>query len=257
MSLKTAVVGSSKKPAQKKNGTTETTKKAFDATLFNAGVAGYLRSAGHIPVTGDYMQHEAFNQAIEMWEINNAAARDSYDNAVEAISAFKSWLDSAGWHYVKAQTFHMVSLYVEVTMATPAGQLTIGATVEPYVLDHSTVMRDVKEHLQEQIRKAFPGSSKPQVARNNGNEEEEQERAIEKATCHTLRVYQYSGKRVYSVIPDSGPWQQYGIPLYNDVAGDFEVDLPKTDGEYEIDWEVEYELKPNGKPRRVVTISAE
>lgn len=255
MSSNPVVRGSSKKQAQTKSGPTVGKKEErFDPVLFKAGVAGYLRSKGYTTDSQAQME-EWSNQAVEMWEIATTIQAENYANAVDALAAFKVWLDESGWTYQKPMTYHFVNLFVSVTMTTPAGTLTVGATVEPYIEDHAKVIRDVKEHLQAQIRSTFPTKSNgAKPAARQGDSEDE---APENETVHAemLRVSRYNGKVVYHCMPEDGKWTQYGIPLYKDIAKENDIELPKEEGEYDVSWDIEYELKPDGRPRRVVAIT--
>jgi len=256
MKRKSAVLGSSNEAQQLPGGDTAL-KQPFDELMFQAGVAGYLRTAKHIPLEGDYTQQEAFSQAIELFEIQGGKWAKDYPSAIDALIGFKTWLDSSGWKYEKAKTYVLNTITVSVTMPTPSGQLTVSMVVEPLINNHAQVIRDAKDYLEEQVKKTFGGNGKREMPATNGESASKQEAETDRDHCSVLVVKHYKGKTYWNAIPDEGKWTKFGIPLYSDVARKFKIALPDEDGEYDIDWDIDYELKEDGKPLRVTDIYTE
>lgn len=262
----TTDAGSSAGKAQKKNGATVKNIREikFDKGLFIGGVAGYLRSMEPpaIPFDGEYAKEPALEQAVEMMIIYYGKELEDFGDAVTALAAFKQWLDDTDWHYQKPLIYNINNITVTLGMTVPSGTLTVSMNVDDLVGDPARVIREVKDELQAALSAAFAGTIErrrplPETEKPNRNSKaksDEPQYETEEVHVTGMRVKKYENKWYWNLMPDEGKWQQYGIPLYSDVAKKFDVKLPQESGEYDIDWIVTYELKEDGKPRRVIEI---
>ncbi len=246
------VRGSSPKTVQKSSGDTAK-KKPLDEKLFKAAVAAKLREIGAIGENEDYLNHPALEEAIVLFEVGLGKLLPQYDNAVQASAAFNDWIDETGYRYEPAPLYRIEQYTITATAVTKSGTISIASTITPLVSEHADAIRAAKNELQEIFNAVFVGVSsanKSLSAPQSGKVEY----TIEEVEVNTLRVSVYNDKIVYHAMPVEGNWTQYGIPLYADVARKFGIELPDEEGEYEISWHAAYELRPDGKPRRVVEI---
>lgn len=248
-----AARGSSPKAPQKKSGDT-VSRKPVDQKLFKAAAAAKLREIDVIGENEDYLNHPALTQAIEVWENTTGKIVAEYDNAVVASAAFNDWIDENGYEYQAPVLYRIEEYTLTLSVPTKSGNVSLSASVTPLVDDHAAIIKALKKELTDVFSKSFPAPAQqnlPETGKTNGKTEY----AIEEVQIEALRVSFYNGKVVYHAMPSEGNWTQYGIPLYGDIAKKFGIELPDEEGDYEVSWNVKYELKPDGKPRRVVEIS--
>lgn len=261
MNSKQKVTGSSAKNQPAKSGDIVKDKKAFDGKLFAAGTAGVLRSHEVIPDEGDYMADPVYQAAHMQFILETGTVAEEYPSAVAAIEAFQTWCETTEWTYSPPIFFVVTGFTISMTMSAPLGMLGVSMTIEPVGDDHAAAIRGAKDHLQAELGKVFKTalekakSKMPAKRETDEDEDEEPEYDVETTECHILRVSKDDKGLRYHAMPVSGKWVKYGIPLYKDIASKEGQKLPKESGEYEINWEVEYELKEDGKPRRVISIN--
>jgi hypothetical protein len=249
----TAERGSSASKAQKDAGKA-TSKKPVDLKLFAAAAASKLREIGVIKEDEEYEQHPALKEAVELFEIANFKMVNSYDNAVEASAAFNNYIDSVGYEYVEPVLYRLDGFTIGVSVPTKSGTLSLSADIIPLTDDHAAAISAAKKMMRDLFNGAFangvtrtlPETTKP--AGKKTYETDEKEISI-------LRVGTYNNKTVYHCIPVEGKWIQFGIPLYPDVAKAEGIELPEEEGEYDVAWNATYELKDDGKPRRIISLT--
>jgi hypothetical protein len=249
-SKKGGATGSSASEAATKSGQTTPKKKPIDLKLVYAAIASELRERDIIPAEGEFREHWAFEQACEMFEIERAKLIPEYANAVEAATAFSEWIATTEHVFAEPQLFTVTGWTVTLTIPVQSGSVSLGVDFEPNVKDIDKVIQQVKRQLAETFNRNWTAPKKEIKQGSNGSSTDYK---IEQVEIVNIRVEEKSdGALRYFAMPGKGPWKTYGIPLYKDVAEKMEIELPDEGGEYDWSAMIEYELKPDGKPRRVI-----
>lgn len=246
-----------------KDGTVEKPKakqNPFDDKLFRAAVESYVKTNGIL--TEENSQDDinrCVSELVEMWEIKNLAddkEKTSFGSTVAAVMDFQEYMQTIEYTYEPPVFFVVNNFNISMTMNTPSGSLTIGMQFAPTSFEYDETIRKAKDFLQGQIKKVFLS----EINRDGGtqltkttNREVKPEYKVDDDTFVAIRANIYNGKMTYHLLPQEGKWTQYGVPIYKDIAAKIGLDLPDEEGEFEIEpTEFEYELKPDGKPRRII-----
>lgn len=243
--------GSSHEKVQSDTGTKP--KPVFKMDLFRAAVAAKIWECQPNPDFPAYDPNGAeVEQAIEKFTANFGKAPDEYNNAVEAASVFSEWVDVNGFEYERPVYYKSTGYSITLSAQTKSG--TVSMTMQfVSTEDDDKAVAQARQDLVKRFASAFPvpEASKIQGTAKPGAKTEYK---TEEVDIECLRVGIYNGKMVYHIIPSEGKWTQFGIPLYPDIAKKFDLDLPDEEGEYELSGTMTYELKDDGKPRRVISI---
>lgn len=253
--------GSSVKKAQTANGAKELPKKKFNNDLFLGGIEGILRAENHMGEEEKRDDSPAFWDALGVWSgMLSAPYEEEFDNAVDAINAFEQWLSESDWSYVAPVHFTTTGFTITLTMPAASGEISVAMNcITSDGTDLSTAISSAKKALQSAVIAAFPRSaernSKP--AKQTGNNQSSNDKgSVEEVDIDCLRIVEFNGKLVARLIPTEGKWTQFGLPLYDDVAKELGIKLPKKPGDYDCSGLATYETKPDGKPKRVIGLES-
>lgn len=211
-----------------------------------------LREKQWVPEEGEFRTHWAFNQAVDMFEIECNTAVADYGTAADAINAFENWLLITGYVPEEPRLYTVKDYTITLSVPVQSGTVSFGCTFEPMPgTDLDEVIQKVKKDLAEKFNKNWKApvanTNKPGAQKPSGNKKL-------KVHCVALRAQEKNDGRIfYYLMPDEGPWQTYGIPLYQGVAEEMNIELPEEAGEYEFEGMIVYETKEDSdKPKRVV-----
>lgn len=246
--------GLSAKTAQKTDGATEEPKKSkkFNHELWIGASTGSLVSR-ELCEGSDDTRAAAYRMEFE--NVMNGLVEEEFDNAVDAVNSFESWLDKTDWRYTEPVLYTGTGMSITLSMSAPSGTIAVQMSFIPSDWsDLQGAIVAVKKDLQKAVAASFPHNGKQQSApqsKSNGPKRAKVE--TEEVTFDTLVIDEYNGKPIARLIPTEGKWTQYGVPLYNADAAKIGIDLPEEQGEYEISGTMIYELKQDGKPKRVIS----
>jgi len=250
--------GSSAKTAQKKSGDT-VKKPVFNDHLFLGGIEGILRANEMMQQGEDRDDSAAYWDALGTWGATlDNPYQEEFESAVDAINSFEAWLVLSNWHYAAPILYTAKGFTVTMTMNAPSGQISVSldGEVSPGI-ELADAIKEAKKDLQQAISAAFPRTAnKPDTNSKNGKSGAKKSTTkTEEVSYELLRVVEFNGKLMPRLIPTEGKWIQFGIPLYQDIADKFEIEIPDEPGDYEMSGTMIYELKEDGKPKRVTEIS--
>ena len=253
MNKKQTATGLSQK-SQPKNVGAIAGKKPVDLNLVLTAIGSGLLSRGDMIEGEKLADNPKIAQARDMFELGVGKLIEDYVNAVEAISAFNDWLETTDWTYERVRTFVVLDFAIGCKVQTKSGEVYTEMRISPISDDYSAIIKEARQELAEIFNGAFAGNGNQQLP--DGQSKASSYTTQKGVHCSTLRISIYQGKTVAHVIPDDGPWVQYGFPLYKDVAKKAGIDLPTDEGEYETNWTVTVEFKDDDKPRRVSEITS-
>lgn len=259
--------GLSPKTPQKPAGTTESKKQPtakprkpeFVQAVFLGGIEGQLRTLGVMSESVDRDNSPEFWDALGSFGGSlNGTIEENFPTAVDAINAFTTWLDESGWEYIAPVYFHNRGFSITLTMAAPSGQISVTGNYEVAEgAELSQAIGAAKSELQTAVVAAFPRSAKPekpaQPQPSAGGAKSNKDKT-ETVEFDTLRIAEFNGKMVARLMPIVGRWKQFGVAIYPDIAEKLGIELPATPGDYDMTGVMEYTLKEDGKPSRVINI---
>ncbi len=247
--------GSSAKTQQKPAGTTDEPKKRkFNHELW-IGASNASLVARELCDIGDETKQAAYRMEFE--NSMGGLVEEEHDNAVDATNSFENWLDITTWRYTEPVLYTGTGMSITLTMTAPSGQISVQMGFVPADWnDLQGAIMAVKRDLQKAVSQSFPHSARQQSAPSSkSNASQRTKVETESDNFDTLVIGTYNGKQTARLIPTEGKWTQFGVPLYAKDAEKFGIELPEEEGEYELSGVMKYELKEDGKPKRVISVT--
>lgn len=239
------VTGLSQNEAQTSAGSTDE-KMVMVNKLFTGAIVGILR-AENIIRPDEGATHPAVIDAINKYDEYLGFDWRTEQSVPDAVMGFEHWLKSEGYIYTAPVLYTVSNMTITATMQTQSGQLSVAMQVYPADgVELSDVIRTAKGELQDAIGRAFSNNNNPSPLPETVSRTQESN----VADVMALRVIKNEGRLEYRIIPRSGRWVKYGIPVYLDEAMKLGFNKYK-EGDHAIGGTVTFTLKPDGKPQTV------